>query len=448
MYARSFGLQTGPFNMTPDPAFLYVTPQYREALVGLAYAVLGRKGFVVLTGEAGTGKTTLLVKVLKSVPVSQLQFSVIVNPTLTPSEFLEMVLLDFGVKDIPASKAQRLWKLQNLLFSGRDEGKVSALIVDEAHKLSLEVLEEIRLLGNFEETQRKLLQIVLVGQDELDEILNREDLRQLKQRIALRMCLHPLNPVEVGQYVQHRWTIAGGDQAPFSLDALRGVASASRGIPRIINSVCENALLSAFAEGSATVETRHVDEAAADLQLALMPHHKLAGLEFPAPTPQDLGWVDEVLADVMAHIVEDGSPGPAARRVRVVVDPATANGSHGGDRVTIPGKDGGSEGARVDHPGAPHMTTSVATPDLPPDDRSMVPGALLDEAASSKAGNTAVSSPGLTTKDETGLENRKAVPTERRNGDSDDEPELRTLGFFTLARYQRASRRAFSRGKS
>ena len=216
MYNQCFGLRKNPFNMTPDPAFLFLTAQHREALVGLTYAILQRKGFVVLTGEAGTGKTTLLSRVLQFLPESRLQFSVILNPMLTSAEFLEMALLDFGVDHIPSSKAQRLWKLQKLLFEGQSKGKVSALIVDEAHKLSPEVLEEIRLLGNFEEADQKILQIVLVGQPELDDNLNREDLRQLKQRIALRLSIGSLDASDVGQYIRHRWMVAGGSEPPVS----------------------------------------------------------------------------------------------------------------------------------------------------------------------------------------------------------------------------------------
>jgi general secretion pathway protein A len=268
MYNKRFGLAKNPFNMTPDPAFLFLTAQHREALAGLTYAVLQHKGFVVLTGEAGTGKTTLLSRVLQSLPESRIQFSLIMNSTLTPSEFLELALLDFGIKDVPASKAQRLHKLGTLLLQGQREGKVSALIVDEAHKLSIEVLEEIRLLGNFEQADQKLLQIVLVGQDELDEILDRANLRQLKQRIAVRLSIGPLAPPEVGQYIRHRWLTAGGTQPPFSAEAVAGIARVSCCIPRVINALCDNALVQAMAEGCATITDRHVHAAALDLQLA------------------------------------------------------------------------------------------------------------------------------------------------------------------------------------
>jgi general secretion pathway protein A len=268
VYDQIFGLSKKPFNLTPDPAFLFLTSQHREALVGLTYAILQRKGFVVLTGEVGVGKTTLLARVLHFLPANRLQFAVILNPTLTAAEFLELALLDFGITDIPASKAQRLWKLQNLIFEGRRQGKVTALIVDEAHKLSADVLEEIRLLGNFEQTDEKLLQILLVGQNELEENLNREDLRQLKQRIALWLRIGPLDPAEVGQYIRYRWLTAGGTQPPFSSEAIDMIVFASRGVPRLINSLCDNALTLVLAEGNTEVEGRHVLMAAADLNIS------------------------------------------------------------------------------------------------------------------------------------------------------------------------------------
>jgi general secretion pathway protein A len=282
MYIESFGLRKDPFSLTPDPAFLFLTQQHREALVGLTGAILQRKGFAVLTGDAGTGKTTLLARVLQFLPTNQLQFSVIVNPTLTPAEFLELALLDFGVTDVPSSKAQRLWKLQNLLLQGQREGKVSALIVDEAHKLTTEVLEEIRMLGNFEEAGQKFLQILLVGQSELDTTLNRQDLRQLKQRIGVRLSLAPLAPTEVGEYIRHRWLRAGGTDHPFSTEAIEDIAGASRGLPRVINSVCDNALILAFAEGSSRVLDKHVRGAAKDLDLGDLPVRE--GAARPAAT--------------------------------------------------------------------------------------------------------------------------------------------------------------------
>jgi general secretion pathway protein A len=268
MYHQFFGLRANPFSMTPDPGFLFLTPQHREALAGLTYAILAQKGFLVLTGDAGTGKTTLLARVLKHLPTSRIQTSVIFNPTLTSAEFLAMALLDFGIVDVPKSKAQRLMKLQQLLVQADREKKISALIIDEAHKLSPEVLEEIRLLGNFEQSDHKLLQILFLGQNELGDLLNRPDLRQLKQRIAARFSIGPLAIAEVEQFVQYRWTKAGGAQAtPFTREALNSIAQHSNGIPRVINAICDNALIHAFGEGAITVQAKHVWEACADLDI-------------------------------------------------------------------------------------------------------------------------------------------------------------------------------------
>jgi general secretion pathway protein A len=283
MYRQAFGLRKDPFNLTPDPGFLYLTAQHREALVGLTYAILQRKGFVVMTGEAGTGKTTLLARVLQFLPATKLQFSIILNPTLTPSEFLEMALLDFGLSNIPSSKAQRLWKLQNLILQGASEGKVAALVVDEAHKLSPEVLEEIRLLGNFEDADQKLLQILLVGQAELNDVLDRDDLRQLKQRVAVRLSIGPLAMTEVDQYIRHRWLRAGGTKAPFSGAAVEKIADMSRGIPRLINSLCENALTLALGEGCVLVDRQHVEAAASDLHV-----YELLTQSEPDPMPPQI----------------------------------------------------------------------------------------------------------------------------------------------------------------
>lgn len=268
MYQRFFGLSKEPFAMTPDPAFLFLTAAHREALAGLSYAVLGGKGFVVLTGDAGTGKTTLLTKMVRSIPASRATFSVVLNPTLSPDEFLELALLDFGISDVPPSKSQRLLLLREFLTEAHRQKKSSVLVVDEAHKLAPPVLEEIRLLSNFELADAKLLQIVMAGQNELANVLNREDLRQLKQRVAVRLNLRSLSATDVEHYIQFRWTKAGATQPhPFSPQAVTQIAEWSTGIPRLINVLCDNALMVAFGEGVSVVTPSHVAEVAADLDL-------------------------------------------------------------------------------------------------------------------------------------------------------------------------------------
>jgi type II secretory pathway predicted ATPase ExeA len=315
MYASHFGLHKNPFGLTPDPSFLFLTEQHRDALVGLTYAITHRLGYVTLTGEVGTGKTTLLARVLQFLPASKLQFSLVMNPTLTPSEFLELVLLDFGVKDVPASKARRIWILQDLLLQAEKQGKVSALVVDEAHKLSPEILEEVRLLGNFEASDRKMLQIVLAGQPELDVALRRTDLRQLKQRIAMRLLIRPLQAEDVSKYVRHRWLRAGGEEPPFTREALSRIAEVSRGIPRVINSLCDTSLISAFAGKSFRVEASHVWEAVADLDLSDLAVESILERQLDeraefAPQP-----TENVLAEVAARDI----PLPQEREEEQVV---------------------------------------------------------------------------------------------------------------------------------
>ncbi|HUB83327.1 MAG TPA: AAA family ATPase [Bryobacteraceae bacterium] len=293
MYTEFFGLQRLPFNLTPDPAFLFLPLKHREALAGLTYAILERKGFVVLIGDAGTGKTTLINSVLNRLPADRLECSIVLNPTLTGAEFLEVVMLDFDIHDVPESKAQRLWKLQEFVARVHRENRYAVLVIDEAHKLSLEVLEEIRLLGNFEGANGKFLQIVLVGQSELFELLNRYDLRQLKQRIALRLYIDRLNATEVQQYIAHRW--AKGDAKtppPFTPDAISGIVQWSQGIPRLINSICDTSLLMAFGDESPLVGLNYVRAAATNLALThgpapLMPASHNRGFEETALEPAE-----------------------------------------------------------------------------------------------------------------------------------------------------------------
>jgi general secretion pathway protein A len=271
MYFDLFGVQRDPFSLTPDPSFLFLTDQHREALSGVTLALLQRKGLVVLCGEVGTGKTTLLARMLRFLPASRLQFAMIINPILTPAEFLELILLDFGITDVPPSKAERVFTLLSLILQGKREGKVTVLIVDEAHLLSPKVLHEIRTLCAMEDAEDRFLQVLLTGQPELDKVLGHEDMRQLRQQIGVRLTLGPLAATEVGEYIRHRWLRAGGAAPPFTPHAIEAVSSVTANIPRLINLICGNALIAAAADKVFLVEERHVRQAAAKLKVGELP---------------------------------------------------------------------------------------------------------------------------------------------------------------------------------
>ncbi len=270
MYKQFFGLTKSPFRLTPDPHFLFLTPAHREALSGLIYAVSSQGGLAVLSGDAGTGKTTLLRMLLESMPRSVVEFSYLLTPTVSPQDFLRLVLMDFGVPDVQADMPACIQKLQDFLVSRRSQGRLPVLVVDEAHKLDLPVLEELRLLTNFEDANGKLLQILLAGQNELDVMLKRDELRQFKQRIAHRFSVKPLSNQEVAQYIRHRWVRAGATgREPFTEEAILQVALNSRGIPRVINTLCDNALLLAYGAGIARIGPEHIQEVASDLDITV-----------------------------------------------------------------------------------------------------------------------------------------------------------------------------------
>jgi general secretion pathway protein A len=311
MYEDFFHLRKNPFGMNPDPKCLFMTTSHRETFAGLLYAILRRKGFFVLTGDAGTGKTTLLRALMLSTDAAQ--FSVILTPRLTADEFLEMALLDFGLAEVPSSKSQRIASLQRLLLELRVKGKIPVLIVDEAHTLSPETLEEIRLLTNFETSEEKLLQIVLAGQDQLAETLNRDDLRQLKQRIEVRMNLKPLEATEVAAYMRHRWSHAGASTPlPFAPDAIALIAKASGGIPRLVNSICDNALLLAYASETSAIGAGQVQHVLRDLDLSE------AGPSRKAPARTGARALR--LADFARHSTEPPPPKAGASRVLIEDD--------------------------------------------------------------------------------------------------------------------------------
>ncbi len=262
MYESFFKIQKAPFSMRPDPDLLFPTPQHREALAAMLYGILNREGFSVLWGEAGTGKTTILQAVMRQLPAAQLRCGLIINPVVSVPEFLEMTLLSFGVDGIPEGKPRRLNRLQQFLHQAEEEGRICVLIVDEAHRLTPELIEEIRLLTNFGS-----LQIVLAGQIELIQILDQPGMRQVKQRISVMASLLPLTADATREYITYRWMKAGGTHVPFTNDALDAVAEVSQGTPRLVNLLCDRSLLAAFAAGQTSVQAATVYEVGRDLRI-------------------------------------------------------------------------------------------------------------------------------------------------------------------------------------
>jgi general secretion pathway protein A len=261
MYLSFYGLREAPFAPTPDPKFLFQSARHREALAQLIYGVRERKGFIVLTGEIGTGKTTLLRTLLERLnadtPVAYVH-----NSALNIEGLLEYVLQDWGVKSTAATHAQRLFELNEFLIDQHQKGASPVLVIDEAQNLTVETLEAVRMLSNFETTNQKLMQILLVGQPELRDKLDLPELRQLKQRVGLRCHIAPLSPEETRLYIRHRLRIAGATDAGIFTDAaIQKIADYSRGTPRVINIVCDHCLLSGFADSKKRIDAATVQEA-------------------------------------------------------------------------------------------------------------------------------------------------------------------------------------------
>jgi len=270
MYKAFFGFAENPFNMSPDPSFLFRSAQHEEALANLIYGVQSRKGFVVLTGEVGTGKTTMLECLRDFLSSQQITYASLFNSRLNVEQFFEMIAYDFGLRCTRTSKTEVLFALNEMIIERANLGRTTVLIVDEAHNLDWDVLEEIRLLGNLENRRGKMLQILLAGQPELDRKLEAPEFRQLKQRIALRCLLQPFQLEETLDYVQSRLTRAGlRAQSVFPDEILREIHFRTQGIPRVINAMCDNLLLTAFALETKVVTVAMVDEVSGDMRLHL-----------------------------------------------------------------------------------------------------------------------------------------------------------------------------------
>ena len=267
MYCEHYGLLKRPFEMTPDPAFLYLGDAHREGLATLLYGVQSGKGFVVLTGEVGTGKTTLLHALLGQLD-SDTESAFLFNPRLDILDFFAILFDEFGIGARCETKGEYLLALNRFLLSRLEKGQATILIIDEAQNLSPEMLEEIRLLSNLETATSKLLQIMLVGQPELNELLDRPELRQLRQRVALRHELRPFDAKETSDYIEQRIRRAGfTGRKIFEKSGMREVFRVSEGTPRVINILCDSALLHGYSRDLKTLDAGAVREAANDLGL-------------------------------------------------------------------------------------------------------------------------------------------------------------------------------------
>lgn len=302
MYKAFYSLKRNPFEITPDPSFLFPTKRHNEALAALYYGVRRRKGFVVLTGEVGTGKTLLLRCLLQLLRQNNdVAYAYVFNGRLSPIEFLQYIVGDLGLPAASKNKSELLLQLATYLISRSQKKLTTVLVVDEAHHLSADILEEIRLLTNLETTDEKLLQILLVGQPELDEKLDSVELRQLKQRIALRSHLAPLDLSETKGYIERRLQLAGSlnPGVLFPQETVVAVFRHSRGFPRLINTICENALIAAYARQSAGVTPEVIDGIAVDFRL---------GVQTPrlersrGPEELDLRKAAKSLLELYAHL--------------------------------------------------------------------------------------------------------------------------------------------------
>jgi general secretion pathway protein A len=268
MYNAFFGFTESPFNLSPDPAFFFRSEQHEEALANLVYGVQARKGFIVLAGEVGTGKTTMLECLRDYLESQYIEFAFLFNSRVNCEQFFEMIAYDLNLPCARTSKTEVLFALNQLLVEQAQQGRTVVLIVDEAHNLEWDVLEEIRLLGNLENRNGKLLQIILAGQPELDRKLDAPNLRQLKQRIVLRCNLRAFTLRDAVEYMQSRLEKAGmPNQTVFSDELMAEIHLRAQGTPRLINAICDNLLLTAFAEEQKVCTKKMLDEISRDLRL-------------------------------------------------------------------------------------------------------------------------------------------------------------------------------------
>ena len=268
MYQRFFGLRASPFNVNPDPRYLFLTKKIQEALAGLTYGIQNRKGFILLTGEVGTGKTTLLNRLLDWLHGQKMATAYVFNSKLEVNHLFDFIMSEFEIPCESREKSHVIMKLNQWLLERYRAGETAVLIIDEAQNLSAEVLEEIRLLTNLETSTEKLLQIVLTGQPELEEKLKAPELRQLRQRITMRCHTAPLSLEETFGYIAERLRVAGATGEPiFSKEAIETIHIYSRGIPRVVNLLCEHSMINAYVDSLRPVPAHLVEEVAREFQL-------------------------------------------------------------------------------------------------------------------------------------------------------------------------------------
>jgi type II secretory pathway predicted ATPase ExeA len=287
MYQDYYGLTERPFDLTPNPRYLYLTPMHREALAAVQYGITARRGIIIVVGEAGTGKTTIVRAALRALKGQRVRHTYLNNPALTRPEFFEFMARAFGLGEAAArSKVELLAELTAKLARYHGEDTTTVLIVDEAQSLPHELLEEIRLLANIETSTAKLLQVVLVGQPELAEHLNDSTLRQLKQRVAIRALLEPLDLRSTASFIAGRLRVAGGQPAAiFTPQAVDLIHRYSGGVARTINVLCDNALLAGFATDTKPIGPAVIDEVARDFDLTLRDAAETLVLKEPVAQP-------------------------------------------------------------------------------------------------------------------------------------------------------------------
>jgi general secretion pathway protein A len=265
MYLDFFQLSEFPFNVTPDPRFLFFSERHRDAVDSLLYGVEHRKGFVVLTGEVGCGKTTVCRSVLNQLPAGT-HSAMILNPSLTPSQLIRSILLDLGLEPTGRDKLVHIAQLNRFLLQCLEHNENVCVIIDESQNLDPQLMEQVRMLSNLETDQHKLMQIILSGQPELKERLQQPELRQLRQRVMVHCDLEPLSAIETALYIQHRLNVAGsGGRIHLTPAAVELVHKSAAGIPRQINTVCDRSLLSAYVRKDFEVTLSDVQNALTEL---------------------------------------------------------------------------------------------------------------------------------------------------------------------------------------